>query len=38
MSSRLTESQIDDLLDYIGAEHPNYWKHGEKLICCPVHG
>ena len=38
MSDRLTEEQIDDLLDYIGTYNPNYWKDGEKLICCPVHG
>ena len=38
MSSRLTEDQIDDLLDYIDTSNPNYWKDGEKLICCPVHG
>lgn len=38
MNDRLTEEQIDDLLDYIGTYNPNYWKDGEKLICCPVHG
>lgn len=38
MSTRLSEEQVDDLLDYIGTYHPNYWKQGEKLICCPVHG
>ena len=38
MSSRLTEAQVDDLLDYIDTSNPNYWKDGEKLICCPVHG
>ena len=38
MSRRLTEEQIDDLLDYIDTSNPNYWKDGEKLICCPVHG
>ena len=26
MSSRLTESQVDDLLDYIDTYNPNYWK------------
>ena len=38
MSSRLTEAQVDDLLDYIDTSNPNYWKDGEKLVCCPVHG
>lgn len=38
MGSRLTEAQIDDLLDYIDASNPNYWKDGDKLVCCPVHG
>ena len=38
MSVRMTEEQVDDLLDYIGTYNPNYWKDGEKLICCPVHG
>lgn len=38
MSRDLTEEQVDDLLEYIGASNPNYWKDGEKLICCPVHG
>lgn len=38
MSSRLTEAQIDDLLDYIDTGNPNYWKDGDKLVCCPVHG
>lgn len=39
MSLRLSEEQIDDLLDnVIGTKNPNYWKDGEKLICCPVHG
>ena len=39
MSSRLTEGQIDDLLDnVIDTYNPNYWKDGEKLVCCPVHG
>lgn len=38
MSNRLSEEQIDDLLDYIDTGNPNYWKDGEKLICCPVHG
>lgn len=38
MSDRLNEGQVDDLLDYIGTYNPNYWKNGEKLICCPVHG
>lgn len=26
MSSRLNESQVDDLLDYIDTHNPNYWK------------
>lgn len=38
MSNRLTEAQVDDLLDYIDSYNPNYWKQGEKLVCCPVHG
>lgn len=38
MGDRLNEGQIDDLLDYIGTYNPNYWKDGEKLVCCPVHG
>lgn len=38
MSNRLTEAQVDDLLDYIDTYNPNYWKDGEKLVCCPVHG
>ena len=38
MSMRMTEGQVDDLLDYIGTSNPNYWKDGDKLICCPVHG
>lgn len=38
MSDRLTEAQVDDLLDYIDTYHPTYWKDGNKLICCPVHG
>lgn len=38
MSSKLTEGQVDDLLDYIDTYNPNYWKDGEKLVCCPVHG
>lgn len=38
MSVRMTEEQVDDLLDYIDTSNPNYWKDGEKLICCPVHG
>lgn len=39
MSLRLTEGQIDDLLDnVIDTRNPNFWKDGEKLICCPVHG
>lgn len=38
MSSKLNEAQVDDLLIYIDTYNPNYWKDGEKLICCPVHG
>ena len=38
MSDKLTEEQVDDLLAYIDTENPNYWKQGEKLVCCPVHG
>ena len=38
MSIKLTEAQVDDLLDYIDTSNPNYWKDGEKLVCCPVHG
>lgn len=39
MSLRLTEGQIDDLLDnVIDTRNPNFWKDGEKLVCCPVHG
>ena len=38
MSDKLTEEQVDDLLAYIDTENPNYWKDGEKLVCCPVHG
>lgn len=38
MRDVLSEEQVDDLLNYIGAYNPNYWKDGEKLICCPVHG
>lgn len=38
MGTRLTEEQVDDLLDYIDTNNPNYWKDGEKLVCCPVHG
>ena len=38
MSSRLTESQIDDLLEYCGTSSRPVWKQGEKLVCCPVHG
>lgn len=38
MSTRLTEEQVDDLLDYIDTSNPNFWKDGEKLVCCPVHG
>lgn len=38
MSNRLTEEQVDDLLDYIDTYNPNYWKQGDKLICCPIHG
>ena len=38
MSFKLTESQVDDLLEYIDTSNPNYWKDGDKLVCCPVHG
>ncbi len=38
MSNRLSEAQVDDLLQYIDTYNPNYWKDGEKLVCCPVHG
>lgn len=38
MREKLNESQIDDLLTYINTYFPNYWKNGEKMICCPVHG
>ena len=39
MSSALTEEQVDDLLDNVlDTQNPNYWKQGEKLVCCPVHG
>lgn len=38
MRDKLTEGQIDDLLDYIDTSNPNIWKDGEKLVCCPVHG
>lgn len=38
MRDSLSEEQVDDLLSYIGTYNPNYWKDGEKLICCPVHG
>ena len=38
MGDKLTEEQVDDLLAYIDTENPNYWKQGEKLVCCPVHG
>ena len=39
MSMTLSEGQIDDLLDNVlDTRNPNYWKSGEKLICCPVHG
>lgn len=37
MSSRLSEGQVDDLLEYCGTQ-PQFWKQGETLICCPVHG
>lgn len=37
MSNRLTENQVDDLLEYCGTT-PQFWKQGETLICCPVHG
>lgn len=37
MSLKLDEGQIDDLLEYIGTKNPNYWKQGDKLVCCPVH-
>lgn len=26
MGTRLTEEQVDDLLDYIDTNNPNYWK------------
>lgn len=39
MGDRLSEEQVDDLLDnVIGTKNPNHWKDGDKLICCPVHG
>ena len=38
MNDRLSEEQIDDLLTYIDTYNPNYWKDGQKLVCCPVHG
>lgn len=38
MSVRMTEEQVDDLLEHIDTYNPNYWKDGDKLICCPVHG
>lgn len=38
VSSRLSEEQVDDLLEYIDTYNPNYWKQGDKLVCCPVHG
>lgn len=38
MSDRLNEGQLDDLLDYLDVRTQTYWKSGEKLICCPVHG
>ena len=38
MSNKLNEAQVDDLLDYIDTYNPNYWKDGDKLVCCPVHG
>lgn len=39
MSVTMNEGQIDDLLDnVIGTHNPNFWKDGEKLVCCPVHG
>lgn len=39
MGLKLTEAQIDDLLDnVIETRNPNFWKDGEKLVCCPVHG
>lgn len=39
MSVTMSESQIDDFLDnVIDTYNPNYWKGGDKLICCPVHG
>lgn len=39
MSLSLSEEQIDDLLNnVIGTANPNFWKDGEKLVCCPVHG
>ena len=39
MSVTMSEGQIDDLLDnVIDTHNPNFWKDGEKLVCCPVHG
>ena len=39
MSVTMNEGQIDDLLDnVIDTHNPNFWKDGEKLVCCPVHG
>lgn len=38
MASFLNESQVDDLLTYCGTRPARYWKDGECLVCCPVHG
>lgn len=36
----LTEEQIDNLLEEVldVDTSRSYWKNGEKMICCPVHG
>lgn len=38
MREKLNENQIDNLLLYIDTKFPEYWKNGNKMICCPVHG
>ena len=38
MSNLLSHEQIEDLLDYIGAEKVGIWKGDKINFCCPIHG
>lgn len=38
MRTTFTQEQMEDLLEYIGADKIGFWKGDKIQCCCPVHG